>query len=79
MRTIEITRDEAEQMVDLLEGNWGLYEPRRMDRRLIEVAAQIRHKFGMATREESAAVLAKMQCHKPHRPPQHYENNIPTS
>ena len=46
-RPIEISRDEAEMLVDLLEGN----KPLRGDLQP-ELAAEIRKLFGMVTREE---------------------------
>lgn len=60
MRSISISRDEAEMIVDLLEGDWKGYDQNRMDGRLIEVASQIRVTLGMCTREESAGLRAEM-------------------
>lgn len=74
MRTIELTRDEGEMLVDLIDKHG------RHDGRLVEVAASIRQKFGMIAyereypakfigcscktdRRQSGSIC--LNCHKP--------------
>lgn len=65
MRTIELSRDEGEMIVELLEGDWTNHDPARMDGRLIEVASTIREKFGMCTREQSKRLKNANQQRRP--------------
>lgn len=51
MRSLELSRDEAEVMVDVLEGS-GIPA-------MAEVAAEIRRLFGMVTREREAEAKAE--------------------
>lgn len=60
MRTISLTRDEAEMIVDILERSVLCHEPAHQDQRLLGVASQIRHVFGMTAREQEEKLRAEM-------------------
>lgn len=51
-RDILISRDEAEQLVDMLEEGFTV-DPVAIDSWKLELAAQIRERFGMSTKEQS--------------------------
>lgn len=55
MRTVELTRDEGEMLVDLIDKHG------RHDGRLVILAETIRQKFGMVSYEEETAAKSVWQ------------------